>query len=209
MKQFLKNPEECTHSECPIVHRLIYGWGNEGWSASAEYVAACIDHSLRSRGAILECGSGLTTILIAAIASKRGLSHWALEHAPEWVTRVQTALNKYKFESVFLCSAPLYDYGDYCWYDIPLDSMPRSFSLVICDGPPGNSKGGRYGLVPIMKKRLEPGCIILLDDAGREQELTILRRWEAELNASKVFCGYKSPYVELKVNYVDRTKNGS
>jgi hypothetical protein len=58
--------------------------------------------------------------------------------------------------------------------------MPKQFSLVICDGPPGSTKGGRYGLLPVMGDRLPPGSTILLDDAGRADEAKLIKRWESE-----------------------------
>jgi hypothetical protein len=199
MKQFMKYPDACKHPGNTVLTDLIYGWGNEAWSALNEYLAVCIDNALTSRGPILECGSGLSTILIGAIAKKRGQSHWALEHTPEWAAKVQRYLNRYKLDSVVLHAKPLKDYGDFCWYDAPLKSMPDSFFLGICDGPPGSTKGGRYGLVPVLRERLKPGCVILLDDAGREQERAIARRWEAELGASLETFGSQKPYIKMTV----------
>jgi hypothetical protein len=77
--------------------------------------------------------------------------------------------------------------------------MPGVFDLVICDGPPGTTKGGRYGLVPIMRERLKPGCAILLDDAGREQERAIADRWKTELGASFEICGSSKPYIKMTI----------
>jgi hypothetical protein len=74
----------------------------------------------------------------------------------------------------------LIEYGEFVWYDPPLAQMPEAFSLVICDGPPGTTKGGRYGLLPVLGKRLPPGATILLDDAGRPAETELIRRWEGE-----------------------------
>jgi predicted O-methyltransferase YrrM len=199
MKRFLKDPDACKQPGNPVVIDLIYGWGNESWSAPDEYLTECIHHALTSRGPILECGSGLSTLLIGAIAKKRGQSHWALEHKPEWATKVKRYLNKFKLDSVVLCANSLKDYGNFCWYDAPLESMPDSFFLVVCDGPPADTKGGRYGLVPIMRERLKPGCIILLDDADREEELAIARRWQAEIGASLEILGSKNPYIEMTV----------
>jgi len=69
--------------------------------------------------------------------------------------------------------------------------------MVICDGPPGATKGGRYGLVPVMKDRLRTGSFILLDDAAREQEQEIARRWMSELDASIETIGDAKPYISL------------
>ena len=199
MKQFLNAPDACAHPGNPVLIDLIYGWGNQGWSALDEYLAGCIEHALSARGASLECGSGLSTILLGAIAQRQGRSHWVLEHTPEWAAKVQRCLSRYQLDSVVLCQKPLKDYGDFCWYDAPLESMPDSFSLVVCDGPPGSTKGGRYGLVPLMRARLRSGCVILLDDAEREQERAIAGRWQAELGATFEILGVNKPYIEMMV----------
>jgi predicted O-methyltransferase YrrM len=200
MKQFLEDPSACAHTGNTVLLDLIYGWGNEAWSALDEYLAGCINHAMDSTGPILECGSGLSTILIGAIAKKQGQSHFVLEHNSEWAIKVKKYLNRYKIDSVVQCTKPLKDYGDFCWYDVPLESMPDSFSLVVCDGPPGSTKGGRYGLAPIMRKRLKPGCVILLDDAGREQELAIAKLWEVELDAPIDLLATSKPYIKMTVS---------
>ncbi len=146
LKQFIRNPGACANPTEPILNDLIYGWGNESWSALNEYLACCIQHSLVMNGPILECGSGLSTILGGIIAKKRGQIYWALEHKSDWAAKVQRYLNKYKIDSVVLCEKLLKDYGTFCWYNPPLKSMPGNFALVICDGPPASTKGGRYGL---------------------------------------------------------------
>lgn len=200
LKKFGRSPEKFTNPSHPIFDELIYGWGNSGWSGSNEYLAECIGRSLRSSGPTLECGSGLSTLLLGIIAQARGDSHWALEHIPSWAAKVQGHIDKFGIDSVHLSTRPLKDYGEYCWYDVPLESMPKTFSLVICDGPPGETKGGRYGMVPVMRQRLGPGCIILLDDGEREQERAVAKRWEAELQASSKQLGEKKPYIELRLD---------
>ena len=198
MTRFLKDPKACKSPGNPVLRDLIRGWGNEGWSALDDYLAGCIEHALVSPGPILECGSGLSTILIGVIAKSTGQSHWVLEHTPSWAARVQSELDRYELGS-HLSAAPLKDYGDFAWYEPQLDSMPDSFSLVICDGPPGDTKGGRSGLVPVMNDRLKTGCVVLLDDAHREEERAIAKRWETELGATSITLGSERPYVELTV----------
>ena len=204
MRRFLEAPGACARPGHPVLLDLIYGWGNEGFSALDDYLAVCVKHAMSSPGPILECGSGLSTILVGAVAKERGQSHWALEHKSEWAARVQRDLTRYQLDSVRLCAKPLKDHGEFCWYDPPLESMPDRFSLVVCDGPPGRTKGGRYGLVPIMRERLQPGCVILLDDAGRDQELAIARSWEAELDASVETPGSARPYIQMTVGNAPR-----
>ena len=199
MKRFLRDPEACINPGSSVIANLVYGWGNKSWSALEEYLGCCIRHALSSSGPVLECGSGLSTILIGLIAQRRGYSHWTLEHAPEWADKVQRYLNRYGIDSVVLCVRPLKDYNGFSWYNPPLESMPNSFTLVICDGPPAGTLGGRYGLVPIMRARLKPGCILLLDDAAREEEQAIASRWEAELGAHSEIFGFRQPYIKMTV----------
>lgn len=199
-QQFIHNPGSCAHPGNPVLLDLIYGWGNEHWSALDEYLAACIRYALGSSGPTLECGSGLSTLLMGVIAQQRGYSHWALEHSPKWAVKVRRCLRRYKLDSaVVLCVNPLRHYVDFRWHDPPLAFMPGVFDLIICDGPPGATEGGRYGLVPIMKDRFKPGCVILLDDAGREQERAIAIRWKSELGASLEVCGSSKPYMKMTV----------
>lgn len=196
MAHYLKDPGACAYPGNPVLQDLIYGWGNEAWSAMDEYLAGCIEQALSTRGPILECGTGLSTVLLGVIAKRQCQSHWALEHKPEWATKVQGYLHQYQLDSV-IHAKPLKDYGGFSWYDVPLDRMPDSFFLIVCDGPPSRTKGGRFGLIPVMRERLKPGCVILLDDAEREAELDIAKRWEAELDATFNIQGKLKPYISM------------
>jgi predicted O-methyltransferase YrrM len=204
MRRFLASPEAALRPGSSILADLSYGWGNEGWSAREDFIADSLHHALTTSGPILECGSGLSTILLGAIATQRGLPYWALEHLPQWVARGQRHLERYRLGAVKLCLAPLKDYGDFSWYDAPLASMPGEFSLVICDGPPGGTKGGRYGLLPVLGNRLRPGCIVLLDDASRDQELAVARRWESELSAATEARGATMSHIRMTVTGMRR-----
>src|SRR5262249_48331314 len=100
----------------------------------------------------------------------------------------------------------LRDYGEFSWYDPSFENMPDRFSLVICDGPPGTTKGGRYGLGAVMKHTFSPGCVILLDDTGRQQEFETARRWEVELNAPIEEIGTEKPYIKMTVMMTQRRR---
>jgi Methyltransferase domain len=162
------------------LSELIAGWSNEGYAANLKYLEAVAENSVTTKGPILECGSGVTTILMGVLCGRRNVEVWSLEHFPEWRKRVSETLRSNDISGVHVCSAPLVEYGDFVWYDPPLAQIPKEFSLVICDGPPGSTKGGRYGLLPVVGDRLPPGSTILLDDAGRPGEVELIKRWEAE-----------------------------
>src|SRR5678815_1962694 len=136
---------------------LITGWSNEGFSANLEYLEAVADHSVKTKGPVLECGSGVTTILMGILCGKRNIAVWSLEHYDEWRQRVSGVLADNDIAGVHVCAAPLIEYGEFVWYDPPLTKMPEAFSLVICDGPPGTTKGGRYGLLAVLDQRSTAG----------------------------------------------------
>jgi hypothetical protein len=175
------------------VARLSYGWGNESWSAGFEYLRRCLGVVAEAGGPVLECGSGLSTVLVGLAAQRRGLELWSFEHIPAWRERVQAEVARQRLDNVRLCLTPLRDRGEFAWYEPP-DGLPSRFEVVVCDGPPGDTKGGRYGLWPVLRDRIAPGAQALLDDAGRPEETAILRRWAAETGGTFAIEGDEKPF---------------
>ena len=179
------------------LKRLEEAWSNTGWSADIDYLEETARTALESDGPILECGSGLTTLLIGLLAKKRDIALWSLEHHGEWYQRVKKVLDDYRLDNVSLCLLPLKDYGEYTWYSLPDSNHPEDFRLVICDGPPADTPGGRYGFMPVMKPYLARDCVILCDDAEREDETKIINKWNAEVGLDIVFGGSQGRYARL------------
>jgi glycosyltransferase involved in cell wall biosynthesis len=163
-----------------LLLELQAGWSNEGYAARTDYLAEVAKIAATTSLPILECGSGLTTILVGLLAGRRGVKTYSLEHTSEWRARIINTLRKLRISQVEVSSTPLRDFDGFSWYDAPMAELPKEFGLVICDGPPGSTLGGRYGLLPVMSERMPPGCVILLDDTERESEVEALRRWSAE-----------------------------
>jgi hypothetical protein len=199
LRRFAADPEAALAADSPVLTELVAAWGNAGWSAHEEYLRGCVAQALASDRASLECGSGLSTLLLAVVAERRGYEHWALEHQPEWSARVEREAARHHLRSLRLCTVPLRLHGRFAWYDAPIARMPQAFSMVVCDGPPADTAGGRYGLAPVMHDRLPPGCVILLDDAEREHERKIARRWERELGATHELVSCQKPYIRMVV----------
>ena len=176
---------------------LALAWGNLGYAAGFSYLRHVGEHSIRTQGPILECGSGATTLLIGALTAKTDMRFIVLEHNREWYEYLKSLLAYLDFQHVELIHAPLTDYGDYRWYSSPLEPTPDEISLVICDGPPGSIRGGRYGLLPIMGERLASDCTILLDDTHRAAERRILDAWRQYrcMNANRM--GTLGSYTEV------------
>jgi hypothetical protein len=163
-----------------LLSELRAGWGNDDFAARDAFLREVLERAVTTSGPILECGSGLSTILLGLFAGRRGIETWSLEHIPEWRDRVEHMLERYRLPNVHVALSPLRDYGDFTWYEAERYPLPNDFSLVICDGPPGTTPGGRYGLVPVLGKHRLAKALILLDDAHRPGEAEVLRRWETE-----------------------------
>jgi len=163
-----------------MLKNLHLSWGNYGFVANLDYLEEVAKQAVQTSGPILECGSGLTTIILGLLAGRRGVEVFSLEHLPSWRSHVLDVLQKHRIPAVNVCLSPLRDYGDFFWYDPPLNILPQQFQLIICDGPPGKTPGGRYGLLPVMKQYISNENTILLDDAHRPGEMETLEKWVKE-----------------------------
>ncbi|MGH9817359.1 MAG: hypothetical protein ACRD5F_08325 [Candidatus Acidiferrales bacterium] len=170
--------------------RLRFGWNNDSFVADVDYLHAIAAAASPQQGNILECGSGLSTIVLAAVA--KGAQVWTLEHSREWLEKLQDTLRRHGLAGrVQLRHAPLKSYGEFSWYQPPAD-LPANFSLVVCDGPPAvSTPGGRYGLLPVMHERIR-GAQVLLDDAQRAEEQQAIALWRerygVEVQSPGEFC---------------------
>ena len=197
MGKILSNPQYDLNDRETLAE-LSYGWGNKSHSASIEYLEECIQYTVQSKLPILECGSGLSTIVVGLIAKKYGNTVWSLENMKSWYKRVNKFLIKYEIDSVKLFYSPVVKYGDLVWYKAPLDSIPNKFSLVICDGPANIKKRAKHNIFPIMKERFASGCIILYDDAFKVQTQEDITGWAKKLHMSYEIRGKENPYYIFK-----------
>ncbi len=177
---------------------LIYGWGNEGWSASTIFAEACCREAQAARGPILECGSGLSTLLMGIMTQQKRTPLHALEHSQSWAQKIRVELRQLGLNHVTVHDAPLRSYGEYSWYDLERCGVSQqSFALAVCDGPPGDTPGGRYGLLPQVSPQLEDGSVILMDDLNRPCEQATLERWSREQSLAVEVVGKGKPYARI------------
>lgn len=162
-----------------VLQSLVQLWLDPVWAADSSYLEAVVSLARKSQGNILECGCGLTTILLAMVAEINGSTLWSLENNTTWARRLKRILRLMELKSAHVLNTSLKQYGLFYWYDAPPDLVPGPFNLVVCDGPPGTTIGGRYGLLPIMKNRLSSPCTVLLDDSSRLGERIVINRWMA------------------------------
>lgn len=170
-----------------LLGSLVYHWGNAGYSADSAYLRQLLDMAYSSKNmTILECGSGLSTLLVGLVADRNGHKLFALEHHPEWATKVQTELDKAGVQAAVVKLCPIIQYGEFDWYDVGNIDLPSNspIDFVICDGPPAQTRGGRIGLPYVMSERLKAGCLVIADDTHRPMEKEVLRDWKTNFSFS-------------------------
>ncbi len=180
------------------VRQLMYGWGNP-WALQEELITELWHHAWLSRAPVLECGSGLSTLLLGIAAEHQKFEVYSLEHDEDWYWRMFRHVQRLGLSHVTLVYAPLVSYGHYDWY-APHPELPAGLGLVLCDGPPASTTGGRYGLIPQIHTLLAPDTVILLDDAARPGEQEVLLRWASEFGLEYTLGGQDKPYAKIDLH---------
>lgn len=142
------------------------------------------------RQEVVELGSGVSTVVLARLLRERGGRLRSLEHDPDWAVVVRDQLKRERLTDVAtLLEAPLepseLSLENAPWYAASaVSALPgEGIDLLLVDGPPGYGDGmahSRYPALPALAERLAPGCLVILDDAGREAEREIVQRWAEE-----------------------------
>jgi hypothetical protein len=134
------------------MHGLFQDWGNK-WAARPELLYACAVSAQSATGPIIEYGSGLTTLVMAA-ANPHVQVH-AVEHDPAYLNQTHAAAVKSGLSNVNLWLAPMAADGT---YDLSNTLLPKP-ELVVLDGPPRYLGGNRA----LMLEKLN-GSAVLIDD---------------------------------------------
>ena len=125
-------------------------WGNNDWSASTELLTTLDIIAKSGEGTILECGSGLSTLIMGT----SGRQVIALEHDNEWADRVKK-VSKSAGLGCFIVASGLKD----GWYsEAPI---PDDVSMVFVDGPP-RWLGKREKVTDHLN--VTDDCIFVVDD---------------------------------------------
>ncbi len=164
-----------------LLEELRASWGDPD-SAPAGLLTAAVGELTAARHDGVECGSGLSTVVLGVYAEALGRRWWALDQYPPWAQRVREALDRLNLGAAQVLDAPLTAYDGYAWYRVPAQ-LPATIDFVLCDGPPADHERiqlARYGLVPTLGHRFADDVTILLDDASRPGERAVLDLWRRD-----------------------------
>lgn len=141
----------------PETYREAFDSLGNKWSAAPTVLQLAAEMARASNGPVLEMGSGLSTIVMAAA----GANVWCVEHNQGFAEALEVMAAKAGVAAnIKLVTAELKD----GWYDIAdvIDQMPAEYGLAFVDGPP-RVLGNRMKFFDVFGERCK---VILYDDAA-------------------------------------------
>ena len=170
--------------ELKLTHSLPV---TDEWAMRPDILRELTRYVRQARPAlIVECGSGVSTVVLARCAQLNKLGHiYSLEHLPEYADRTTHELARHgltTFASVLIAPLQPYEFDGERWSWYTLDDLPADgIDMLVIDGPPGETCPlARYPAGPLMFGRLSPQAVVILDDTFRNEERQTLQRWAKE-----------------------------
>lgn len=114
-----------TESDYNEAHRYTAN----AWSADSGVLAVLTRVARSCRGPIIETGSGMSGVFMAAVSDS---PVYALEHLDHYAAQTLAWAEEAGVSNLGICCAPLKDF----WYDLEKFALPEKFALGFCDGPP-------------------------------------------------------------------------
>jgi len=160
-----------------------YWLGNE-FSALEDVLSLCA--LVKADGDIVEAGSGLTTIVLAAANPDHTV--WCIEHNAAWAARVEEMAYQAGTRNIAICTAPIKG----GWYDMAeLEGMPERFALGLNDGPP-RTNASRMGFFEHFGDRVDT---IIVDDADDPGYALAVDGWCAENFRTRDIIGERAMLI--------------
>lgn len=162
-----------------------------GWAGSPDFLCHVADAIMeRKPDTILECGSGVSTIVSAQCCKLRGGGKViSLDHDPFFGQKTRERLAALGLQDyVDVKVLPLVEQSvsgeTYKWYDLSGVELPEEVDLIVVDGPPAGltSPEGRYPVGPLVFPRLSKKGAVIFDDTNRQGERNIIARLEREFS---------------------------
>jgi hypothetical protein len=178
------------HDQLPAAfERLLDGLPIGGWALDRGVLRAVLDTFERIHPeTTIEFGSGTSTVLLAGLARASGGSGGAVvsfEQDPAWAERTREHLAERGLDAnaaiVVAALTPVEVGGvklpSYAPAVVAAALQGRRVDFVVVDGPAPVDGGSRYPTLALVQPHLRGPVPFLLDDAWRDQELTVAEHW--------------------------------
>ncbi len=154
-----------------------------GWAISPDCARILLTKLVEKKPqCVVELGSGVSSLIIAYALEKCGGGRLiSIEHDACYLKQTESLLKWHQLDHlVDVVHAPIDPEGT--WYDLSkLSVEPDSIDFLWVDGPPRTVAGddARKPTVEKLESLLKDGCLIMADDAAREDDRRAIRAWEA------------------------------
>lgn len=166
------------------------------WSSSPALAAQLIGViKVYQPRCVLELGSGVSTVVVAMALRDQGSGQiTSVDHDPVYAEKTRKELAAQDLLSwSTVHDAPLVQTqtprGTVPYYDMAMLDELGPIDLLIVDAPPRHScEDARLPAFELLKERLAPGALVVLDDTVREDESASVAAWlsAARDNASRI-----------------------
>lgn len=144
-------------TETEADYNEVCKYNGNNYSVDPGVLALVVGVARKCRGPIIETGSGLSSVMMAAVTDQKVYS---LEHDDLYAAQTVRMGEKAGVDNFGVCYAPLKDF----WYDIEKFDIPNKFALGFCDGPP-RLYGTRMKFFEVIAPRCE---VLVVDDIKQD-----------------------------------------
>ena len=176
--------------ETPMDYVEVFNYIDNFWGAPPEGLAIAVAAARQAEEPIIEAGSGLTTILMAAATNK---TIYCMEHDPFYAYKLERMAKEAGVIGIGICLAPMKD----GWYDLEqYQDLPKQFSLGVVDGPP-RKISDRFTFF----KRFGEICdTIVCDDANDKGYIQQMSKWCHEHNRKITIAEKRTAVIQKRID---------
>lgn len=175
--------------EAPEDYTEVFDFIDNPWGASDELLIIAVAAARNATGPILETGSGLSTVLMAAANPDQIV--FCLEHNPHFANQTRAMAQAAGVTNIAIVHCELVN-GFYSLSESDIAEIPKSFALALHDGPPRQIGNRNIFFSPGWAE--ECGMIIC-DDADNPSYRTFLEKWTREQGKMITFPESRSAII--------------
>lgn len=166
----------------------LFQFAGNAYAADAGTLALVTGIARKCRGPIIETGSGLSSVVMAAVSQG---PVYSLEHDALYAAQTLKWAETAGVSNLGICHAPL---TDECWYNLDGLELPNKFAFGFCDGPPRI-----YGTRMRFFETFGPRCtMIAVDDMKTDNNFAQAVYAWAEANGREVTIMGRGAMIQRK-----------
>lgn len=179
-----------------VINEVCAAWGSPESYGVDGHVRALLAEVPKAHGHVLQCGAGLTTLLLAIALAHRGVHLWTLESNPQSADSVRSWLAQYQLHQahVVTARAELGDGG--VGYALDVGRIKGPLSLVVCEASAAHP-GNAAWILPRIADRLDCRAVVMVRDVRKREEVDSVAAWCRANDASFFLRGKADRYVKV------------